>query len=1611
MKKKIFKKLLAIITIMMIISTDFFVLGSNLISYAEDIDVSTNNSNIEFSVYFKDDSGKKVNSLSKSIRSNNMKLYAQIQVKNEGYFNGTIEIENSNFNIKNNILSNFVSKIENNKVTLKQINAGSTVEIELDIEPIVSDKISIQSLTQKSNIRLTGTYMEKTYKGINIDSVKTVNLNLEVDESAQAELKTEIITNKIFSINDKNKRIVQLLIKSRLTENQYPIKQTILNVNIPKLGDKNPEEIEVLSLGTKATNGSSNEGNLDNWKNENGIIQIALNNELNQNNEINWAKNAYDELIVTFIYDEQVDASKIEIKTSSKITLHNFNNTYTAEHIVGIENKELNNVIVSGTEITTQELYKGQLYANIKSTEKKYIPFTTKTILQIRNSKIVDKIVINEKNDLFITNSKDLNANTKYIKSEINKDEFLKLFGEQGSINIKCGTLDYKITKDSTVDENGNIVINFDSKVSEIEITTSDPIEEGTLEIKHYKEIVDNEYTKEQIKQIKGLKTTNSINSTLKDKKILENTTYNNLEIKDTISKVELTVNKENLSTMNVNKEVVLGVKFNTSDTRYDLYKNPTIKIQLPQSVEDVKVNSIDKLYGDEFEITAKYNKSSKSIEITLIGEQVSYPETLATQLYLQINLDIKLSKNAPSKNEKITMTYTNQNAVQYDGGNTSNGVVEKEIAISSPSGLVIMNNLKTYDVIGIPGISENSQNVKITKSDSGKELNFEIGLINNTKENIKNIKILGKFPTEGNKITGQDTTNTLLTTLKGNIISEGAEIYYSENGDATSDINNIKNGWTNNLNSLKKPKVYLMIIKEMAVENNFIANYTIQLPNQINNDLKSYTEYKVIYDTDTEKSIELNSTILGLETPSSVKMETNIIAEVGNDKLNNGDSIKAGEVIKYTVTVKNNGTQTIENIVLKSLVPDGTVVVVPEDDYTYTGTSYYEEKPEITEMKKENISIEPGKSYSFDYEVRVKSNIENNKEITNKSIATCGETTVESENISNKLQNANIRVTIKRTIDLDMDLVAGANMKYLVFVENLSEESVKNLELKILTENVDIDYIMNNDIDTTEIPEYLKIKEIPAKGNVYFQVGGTIKENAEQINAIALVEDKSHNIYRSNKSIENLAKVDAKISLSSPTSGGYIEKGDSLEYAIVVENTGDITENITISDKISDYLEIQEISVNGEIKNQILDPTKTETYSQKISNNILYMLTLQKNEKVQMIIRTKVKDISDQFDVKNITNKAQAMVYGMIKDTSEEITHILKGNSMEDIKNIITGTAWIDKNINGEKDNDEELLSGIKVRLYDVKTNNYLVDKNGKIVETTTDAKGEYIFTKIKDGEYIILFEYDTNKYEPTLYKKEGADDRITSKAVAKKITIDGQEKTFAVTDTINVSNNISNMNLGLKQKVIYDLELNKYISKIVVQNNKGTKSYNYNNSTFEKIEIGAKDLKNTTVVLEYVIKVKNNGEIPGQVTNIIDYLPSGLTFSSELNPQWYLSGNNLHSNSLSNEKINPGEEKEIKLILTKTLTENNIGLINNRAEIYESYNEYGITDIDSKENNQVKGEDDFGSADIIISIKTGGTIIAYIILLIINTVLIIVAIRLILKNAKREKSILGRR
>ena len=150
---------------------------------------------------------------------------------------------------------------------------------------------------------------------------------------------------------------------------------------------------------------------------------------------------------------------------------------------------------------------------------------------------------------------------------------------------------------------------------------------------------------------------------------------------------------------------------------------------------------------------------------------------------------------------------------------------------------------------------------------------------------------------------------------------------------------------------------------------------------------------------------------------------------------------------------------------------------------------------------------------------------------------------------------------------------------------------------------------------------------------------------------------------------------------------------------------------------------------------------------------------------------------------------------------------------------------------------------------------------------------------------------------------------------------------------------------------------------------------------------------------------KLKYAGEVPGYVKKIADYIPNDLKFSSELNKDWYQTQSTLYNASLANDKLEAGETKELTLILTKTMTENNTGLVNNTAEITEAYNELDLEDSNSTPGNKTQGENDMSSADVIISIKTGEFIFyTTIIIISIIAVLIAIAITVTKKLNKNE-------
>ena len=319
-------------------------------------------------------------------------------------------------------------------------------------------------------------------------------------------------------------------------------------------------------------------------------------------------------------------------------------------------------------------------------------------------------------------------------------------------------------------------------------------------------------------------------------------------------------------------------------------------------------------------------------------------------------------------------------------------------------------------------------------------------------------------------------------------------------------------------------------------------------------------------------------------------------------------------------------------------------------------------------------------------------------------------------------------------------------------------------------------------------------------------------------------------------------------------------------------------------------------------------------------------------------------------------------------------------------------------------RDSGELLLSGIAVRLIDSAT-------GGIKKSVTTDSNGNYMFSGVQNGAYLVLFDYDTVKYTATTFQKEGVGANVNSDVVTTKVEQDGRSRYAAITDVINVANgSISGIDVGFVLADTFDLKLQKSITKVTMQSVAGQDTQSYENVGLAKTEVAAKYLAGATAYVEYEITVSNVGDVKGYAKKIVDYMPEGMTFNSALtaNGDWYTgTDGNLYSTAMSEIELAPGESKSIKLVLTKQMTEDNTGIVNNLAEIADDYNIYGISDKNSTPFNKAQGENDLGSADTIISVKTGESLVYVSVIItsiLLGSIIIFIAYNKLIISKKRR-------
>ena len=183
------------------------------------------------------------------------------------------------------------------------------------------------------------------------------------------------------------------------------------------------------------------------------------------------------------------------------------------------------------------------------------------------------------------------------------------------------------------------------------------------------------------------------------------------------------------------------------------------------------------------------------------------------------------------------------------------------------------------------------------------------------------------------------------------------------------------------------------------------------------------------------------------------------------------------------------------------------------------------------------------------------------------------------------------------------------------------------------------------------------------------------------------------------------------------------------------------------------------------------------------------------------------------------------------------------------------------------------------------------------------------------------------------------------------------------------------------------FDLALLKWVTQTIVTVDGNTTTTDTGFTPYDdpepvaKVVIDKKKINKTTVKFVYNIMIINQGEIAGYATEITDYIPAGLEFVQEDNPQWTLEeGGKITTRELEGTLLQPGETATVSVTFTWINGSENLGTKTNIAEISEDYNEHGSPDIDSTPDNvkpdgyEEQQEDDDDRALVILELKTGG-------------------------------------
>lgn len=1420
---------------------------------------------VQFQAYFQEQDQVK----SKLLIERQNELVISLSLKKQGILKDVVlQLKQANFRIKTEeVNDNRIQEIdpETGNMVLTPIPFGTKVQLTLPIEFKPESRVNINYFSEEIQMSLQGNYQqdEKLVQKVEQDLLVSLQWSSEVMLQATEEVEK-------YRIVPERGVLLQTKLETEVTSNLLPKQQETLSVQTVRLKDQYPKEVVVLVNGKKRVDGVS-------YQAKTGKL-VVNRDELMVDDVMDWGTGKDTYQILSY-YDETVGIAQTTISLASILTSKLATQdvqTETMERELTI--KPMGNVADLSLEATNQ-LVKGYLYARAD----KETPYQQKETIGISDVSQLREITVTEETPYFVNDQKaKLNAKSSvyYQKTEIAAEELISILGEKGKLVVKPSgennMVIAEVTAKSPVHEGKFEIVYEGTGVHELQFIFSDLAQEGKVTLVHQKAILGNTgYDRSTLKKVEALE-----QKVITETALGQETKQIHISLLDTEPKASLSVSQEQWQTLQTNDHMTIDFTFLSHDPSQDLYRNPTLQVELPAGIEEITVNSINKAHSDEFEITKAgmitNQQGKKVLQVHLQGNQENYQDEFTKGLQISFDISVRMRKDIPTHQEEIIAYFTNENRV----GQVNEQ--RKTIDIVSKYGVLAYTKVQDYNGAGEKQEATNGkiQMASLDLQAEEKTVSGDMILVNNYESSLGEVSFIGYLPGKSQKTWGDSVVESSGDTFelkKVDVNLEGVEVWYSPENNPTKD----SHSWSQELTGAKAFKLVLPG-NQLAAGGVISVHLEFTVQEKLENQRKAYLGLETSYQYEGKQALAYSGIqfvarnqdmILGNsqeETPEEVIYQVNGLTvktqtTSAGKAIKDGETVYEGQVITYRMEVTNQSGQQMRNInlianhtnaIFYGYVEKQVIPTVGEED---VGTEIFYEEDESIKQKEITIdNLKPGESIIETYEFSVRNRDGSGKTEGSLEITADHWQGQTITLFHHPMEEAQLKVKLNFTVGADKVFETRTSALFGVEVQNLTKE-VQDVDfylpfpdyLTFNTEEMDSAYEF---VSADHHVLHLKINQVPGAneqgeaGSVGFIVVFGIQDfsdsrKQDELSLTGQVENQSGRRYTSN-TITKIVKASEK-GLSATLEGDVkkepLTNGTKVTLTGILLNLDDIDyHQVTVNQSIPSGFVLQKVYVEEQEGNQ------QEIPFEEFGDLAFTIDTIKANAQVKFVIE----GIIDTQSVIEGENQISIRYYAradFVEYFSNLLTYQIQREEPEnpdgpdepegpevpdnpdhpdvpvEETHTISGMVWIDANKNGLRDKEEEVGKNQTVVLFEIKPNGEVNRKE----QTQTDQNGYYEFVSLPQGQYVVGFAYDTSKFRMTQYQKEGVHETINSDIFSSQVY---ENQTFALTDLLTIEKEeITHIDAGFIQNEIFDLSLAKYISQVVVKYPSGVKVYQY--------------------------------------------------------------------------------------------------------------------------------------------------------------------------------------